>query len=87
MPDQVQPVVAKERSRLLRELGINKKRDFYQSFIGRRLPVLVEKGSRGTTPNYISVRIVDGSFRVGDEIVAEIGDVRKDEALGFVNPK
>ncbi len=87
MPGQVYPQVIKERSGLLRELGSKKKREFYRSFIGRRLPVLVERGSRGTTPNYISVRILDSDFKIGDEIEVEIKGVRGEEALGVMSPQ
>jgi len=83
MPNQVHPQVIKERGRVLRELGQRKKNAFYRSFIGRRLPVLVEKDEKGTTPNYISVRIImGGDFRVGDEVEVGIKDVMGDEALG-----
>jgi threonylcarbamoyladenosine tRNA methylthiotransferase MtaB len=82
MPNQVHPNVIKERSRILRELGLEKKSAFYRGFIGRRLPVLVERGERGTTPNYINVRIAGGDFRVGDEVEVEIRDVTENEALG-----
>ncbi len=87
MPDQVHPGVIKERSRLLRALGSKKKEEFYRGFIGRKFPVLVERGARGTTPNYISVRILDGDFRIGDEVKVEIRDVRSEEALGVLFPK
>ncbi len=82
MPNQVHSRLIKERSRALRELGKTNKNRFYMSFIGRTLPVLVEKGEKGTTPNYISVRILDGGFRVGDEIEVEIKEVAGEEALG-----
>jgi threonylcarbamoyladenosine tRNA methylthiotransferase MtaB len=88
MPNQIHPRVVKERSRILRELGQEKKREFYQRFIGRRLPVLVERGSKGTTPNYIGVRILDSQdFNIGDEIDVEIKEVRGGEALGILNPQ
>ncbi|MGE5443124.1 MAG: tRNA (N(6)-L-threonylcarbamoyladenosine(37)-C(2))-methylthiotransferase MtaB [Ignavibacteriales bacterium] len=85
MPGQVHPKVIKERSRLLRELGSKKKEEFYRGFIRRKFPVLVERGSRGTTPNYMSVRILDGDFKIGDEVEVEIRDVRGEEALGMIN--
>src|SRR5581483_6522967 len=72
MPNQVHPRVIKERSRLLRELGSKKKGEFY-------------RGLRGTTPNYMSVRILDGDFKIGDEVDVEIRGVRGEEALGMVN--
>ena len=123
MPNQVHPQVIKDRSSLLRELGHQKKNEFYRSFIGRKFSVLVERpvlsrvegpvlsrvegpvlsrspersegsvegGSRGTTPNYISVRILDGDFKIGDEVQVEIRDVKGKEALGLpestVNPQ
>ena len=107
MPNQIHPQVIKDRSSLLRELGHQKKNEFYRSFIGRKFSVLVERpvlsrspersegsvegGSRGTTPNYISVRILDGDFKIGDEVQVEIRDVKGKEALGLpestVNPQ
>lgn len=82
MPNQIHPRLIKERSRILRELGHEKKSGFYRSFIGRTLPVLVERGEKGTTPNYISVRIENGGFRIGDEVQVEIRDVMEEEAIG-----
>lgn len=84
MPDQVPPEIAAKRSRILRHQGIRKKHDFYRNFVGKRLPVIVEAGSRGTTPNYISVRILDGCFKIGDEVEVEIRDVMEEEALGVI---
>ena len=49
--------------------------------MGRTLPVLVEAGNTGTTPNYISVRIAEGSFRVGDEVPMTIAGLDGEEAL------
>jgi len=83
MPNQVHPQVIRERSKILRDLGFNKKNEFYKSFIGRKLPVLVEKGDRGTTPNYMSVRILDSCFRIGDEIEVEIREVKGQDAIGL----
>jgi len=103
MPNQVHPQVIKDRSSLLRELGQKKKNEFYRSFIGRKFSVLVERpvlsrspersegsvegGSRGTTPNYISVKIMDGNCKTGDEVQVEIRDVRGEKALGLINPR
>lgn len=87
LPGQVSSGVSKERARLLRELGFQKKHEFYRGFIGRKFPVLVERGSKGTTPNYISVQIMDGNFEVGDEIEVEIKGVGKEEALGLPGSK
>ncbi|MCL4245223.1 MAG: radical SAM protein, partial [Candidatus Dadabacteria bacterium] len=81
MPGQVPPDVICERSKALRAIGVRKKKEFYSGFIGRTLPVLVESGNTGTTPNYISVRIVEGSFSVGDEVPMTITGLDGEEAL------
>jgi threonylcarbamoyladenosine tRNA methylthiotransferase MtaB len=58
----VEPKVRFQRNKILRSIGIGKKRDFYQHHVGRTLPVLpegdVEDGSRfGFTENYVRVGI------------------------------
>ncbi|HEY7535904.1 MAG TPA: tRNA (N(6)-L-threonylcarbamoyladenosine(37)-C(2))-methylthiotransferase MtaB [Thermodesulfobacteriota bacterium] len=85
MQNQISPQLIKERSIILRTLGQKKKNEFYRSFIGRKLPVLVERGLGGTTPNYISVRIMDGECKIGDEVQVEIRDVKEENALGFLS--
>jgi len=82
MPGQIHPEIIKDRSRRLRKLGSDKKTAFYNQFIGRTFPVLIEKGSKGTTPNYIPVRIDSGNFNIGDEALVTITDVKNEVALG-----
>ena len=82
MPGQVHPETIKKRSKILRELGSKKKIEFYKSFIGRKLPVLVENRSKGTTPNYISVRLTHNRHSIGDEVEMAIKDVIGEEAVG-----
>lgn len=92
MQNQISPRVVKERSTILRKLGLEKKSDFYRSFIGKKLPVLVERPVLdgverrlgGTTPNYISVKIINGDCKVGEEVQVEIRDVKGEDALGFL---
>jgi threonylcarbamoyladenosine tRNA methylthiotransferase MtaB len=81
MPSQVHPEKIKERSAFLRELGSRKKTEFFRSFIGRTLPVLVETGGKGTTPNYIPVRLPDEFLGTGTEIEATITAVENEEAV------
>lgn len=57
---QVDGEIIKERAAQLRELGQRKHREFAQSFIGRTLEVVVERGAgrgacRGLTRNYLNV--------------------------------
>jgi len=82
MDNQVHPEEIKDRSKRLRELGNEKKTAFFKQFIGRTLPVLIEKGSKGTTPNYIPVRLHTKGFNIGDEILVRITGVKDGEALG-----
>ncbi len=82
MQDHVHPEEIKDRSKRLRELGSKKKEAFFKQFVGRSFPVLVEKGSKGTTPNYIPVRINSEGLSIGDEVMVRIQDVRGEEAVG-----
>ncbi|MGB3363440.1 MAG: tRNA (N(6)-L-threonylcarbamoyladenosine(37)-C(2))-methylthiotransferase MtaB [Thermodesulfobacteriota bacterium] len=84
MAEQIDPSEIKDRSKILRELGSKKKTEFFKQFIGRKFPVLIEKGSKGTTPNYIPVRFDTDGFNVGDEVLVRINDVVKEEAIGVL---
>ena len=86
MADQVHPQTIKERSKRLRALGSQKKSEFVEAFIGKTLPVLVETRSKGTTPNYISVKLGDNGLRVGDEVNVKITGISGEEALGEAAP-
>ena len=82
MPDQVHPEIIKDRSKRLRALGSQKKSEFVSGFIGQTLPVLVETHSKGTTPNYISVKLSDSGLNVGDEVDVRITGISGEDALG-----
>ncbi|MGB3730275.1 MAG: tRNA (N(6)-L-threonylcarbamoyladenosine(37)-C(2))-methylthiotransferase MtaB [Thermodesulfobacteriota bacterium] len=84
MAEQINPSEIKDRSKILRELGSKKKTEFFKQFIGRKFPVLIEKGSKGTTPNYIPVRFDTDGFNVGDEVLVRINDVVNEEAIGVL---
>ena len=81
MDGQVHPETLKKRSAALRELGRLKKTEFYERFVGRVLPVVVEMGGKGTTPNYIPVRLGQGDYAIGDEIEAAITAISSEEAF------
>lgn len=81
MDGQVHPVTIKKRGAQLRELGLRKKTEFYERFTGRTFPVLVEKGGKGTTPNYIHVKLTGGNYAPGEEIEAAITGVSGEEVL------
>lgn len=83
MAEQINPSEIKDRSKRLRELGSKKKTEFFKQFIGRTFPVLIEKGSKGTTPNYIQVRFDTDGFSIGEEVLVQIKDVVNEEAIGI----
>jgi len=65
LPDQVSQEVRKGRSREMHALGRRMKRQTFEGFLGRRLPVLIEGRFGGEaagdwfgyTPNYLPVRV------------------------------
>lgn len=56
MKGQVDGGERKARARELRELGGRMRGKFLASQLGRTLPVLVERGGSGLTPNYLRIR-------------------------------
>ena len=57
MPDHPSPEVSKRRAAVLRELGMAKKRAYYQAQVGRTLEVIVEGSGLGRGANYCLVRL------------------------------
>jgi threonylcarbamoyladenosine tRNA methylthiotransferase MtaB len=82
MFEKVPVEIKKIRSRTLRDLGIKKKHNFYRGFIGKKIPVIVEKGCRGTSRNYMSVVFPNMNLKIGDEVEVEIKDVNGEHAIG-----
>ena len=81
MDFQVEPKVKKERSRLLRELGKSKKTDFYSEFIGKEINTLIENRSRGTSSNYINVKIENSNYNPGDIVDLKIKRIEGEFAI------
>jgi threonylcarbamoyladenosine tRNA methylthiotransferase MtaB len=73
-PDQVPYAARKERAGRMRELGAQKKREFYRRFVGARVSVLVEGDAkvagalRGYSRNYLPVSINGAGTRVNEEV-------------------
>ena len=66
MPDQIPEHVKAERVRRLIALGDELAKNYHESFLGKTVPVLVEEkhkegGMVGYTPEYIHVRVPEGS--------------------------
>jgi threonylcarbamoyladenosine tRNA methylthiotransferase MtaB len=79
LPDPVPVTVKKVRAQRMRHLGTEKKEQFCQTFIGRRMPVLIEekidRGSgrrRGFTRNYLPIIVNSGNHRVNEEVDVQI---------------
>jgi threonylcarbamoyladenosine tRNA methylthiotransferase MtaB len=81
LADHVAGDVKKQRSRVMRELGARKRRDFCVRFLGRRAAVLIEDKVDGTTGwhrgysrNYLPVVVCSNGNFVNREIEVEIDD-------------
>lgn len=91
LPDQVPQEVKKARGRRMRELGAQKRRDFYRGFIGRRVAVLVEQavegrsGARkGHSRNYLPVLIHTGDASVNREVEVLLDGMKGDWLQGSI---
>lgn len=76
--DQVEPAVRKERCARLAELERELAMEYYQSLVGNRLEVLVERTSeqnpgivRGTDRRYVPVEVAGSEADIGEFIEAE----------------
>jgi threonylcarbamoyladenosine tRNA methylthiotransferase MtaB len=79
LAQQLPTHVKKARARRMRDLGVQKKTAFCSSFVGRRLPVLIEEKidgktgyRRGFTRNYLPVNVRAGGELSNEEVTVEI---------------
>jgi threonylcarbamoyladenosine tRNA methylthiotransferase MtaB len=79
LPDPVPVPVKKVRAQRMRQLGAEKKEQFWQTFRGRRMAVLIEGkidrgsgGRRGFTRNYLPIIVTGGNHRVNEEVEVQI---------------
>lgn len=91
LSDQVPQGIKKERGRRMRDLGAQKRREFYRRFIGRRVVVLVEQaverqsGARkGHSRNYLPVLVDTGEARVNREVEVLIEGMKADWLQGSI---
>lgn len=82
--DSVPSKTIKARCQALRELGARKREDFYRSFLGKKMKVLIESKRdretgflKGFSRNYLPV-LIDS----GDEFIHQESDVRVAEVCG-----
>ncbi len=81
MDNQIDPVVIKQRSKIIRDLGMKKKIEFNKKFVGKELEVLVENNSKGTSRNYISVKLHKDDYSKGELIDVVISDLEDDMVI------
>jgi len=86
-PEKVPPQIIKSRCHSLRQLGVAKKMDFYERFIGRTLPVLIE-GQRdasgrlkGFSANYLPVCLIGEDALKNTIASVRIESIGKDNTL------
>src|SRR5262249_17000898 len=87
MPDQVPVAVARERNRILRELGAQKNLEFRESFRGKTLNAITlhvrdENFTEALSDNYISMRIA-GQHPPNVWMKTEIREIGPADLLAF----
>ncbi len=85
----IDPAVRAERSRILRGIGLAKKRDFYARMVGRTVPVLLEadedNGCRcGFTGNYVRVTVPASAAPANAIVDVDITGLGTDRCTGRV---
>jgi threonylcarbamoyladenosine tRNA methylthiotransferase MtaB len=75
MPGHLDPAVIKARAAELRQIGESKKRAYAAGFVGRELPLLIQGGKNGITPNYLSVNLTE---EAAGEVLVRITGVNRD---------
>lgn len=86
-PAQVPSAVAKKRAEALRLLSARKKRDYFESFLGKEVRVLIQEKRRGgnlqgLSRNYLSVAIPGHTAPVNSEVTVRITGMEKDRVIG-----
>jgi threonylcarbamoyladenosine tRNA methylthiotransferase MtaB len=87
LPAQVPSAVAKKRAEALRLLSARKKRDYFESFLGKEVRVLIQEKRRGgnlqgLSRNYLSVAIPGHTAPVNSEVTVRITGMEKDRVIG-----
>jgi len=90
LPDQVPVAIARERNRILRELGERKKLAFMRSFIGRTLEAITlntvagcasDETTQALTDNYLKLHI-EGQLEPNRWITVSVNDVEGGALVG-----
>jgi len=86
MPNQVPVQIARERSRVLRDLAAEKKRAFMRSFVGRELEAITLTNYDGEftealTDNYLKLHL-RGHHKSNQRVLATVHALRSDSLSG-----
>lgn len=85
MPKQVPVPLARERSRVLRELAARKKREFMESFVGCEVQAItLHVAGEALTDNYLKLRLA-GPHEANQWMRAHVQAVSGDELIGSAN--
>ncbi|BCG47760.1 tRNA t(6)A37-methylthiotransferase [Citrifermentans bremense] len=84
MTPQLNPRVIKERAEALRALSEQKKTDYAAGFVGSELKVLVQKGEKGLSRNYLTVLLEESQGLVNREVTVRVTGAKGGELLGRV---
>jgi threonylcarbamoyladenosine tRNA methylthiotransferase MtaB len=89
MPGQVPARAIKERAETLRRLSEEKKKRFFEGFIGKELDVLVQEEGKngvmkGLSRNYIPVALPAGSAVLNHEVRVKITEAETDAVSGVI---
>ncbi len=84
MTPQLNPKVIKERAEALRVLSEQKKADYAAGFVGSELKVLVQKGEKGLSRNYLTVLLEESQGLVNREVTVRVTGAKGGELLGRV---
>ena len=88
MPEQVPVHIARERNRVLRELAVQKKREFMQSFVGRELQAITlthydGECTEALTDNYLKLKL-RGKHEANRWVRSLIEAVHSDALMGLL---
>ncbi len=91
-PGQVPSRAVRDRCRALRELGLEKRRQFYRSFLGAKMSVLVESRRdpesemlRGYSENYIPVVFAGGDEWMNQVVKVEVTQIGDEKVFGNIH--
>ncbi|GAW65859.1 tRNA methyltransferase [Geoanaerobacter pelophilus] len=84
MTPQLNPRVIKERAEALRVLSERKKAEYAAGFVGSELKVLVQKGEKGLSRNYLTVLLEESQGLVNREVTVRVTGAKGGELLGRV---